>query len=80
MDLSGVVWRKSRRSGNGGADCVEVGVLEAPNRVAAHKSDEDRLVVMRDSKDPDGPKLFFTESEWQAFRTGMGDGDFDDLI
>ncbi|WP_246268041.1 DUF397 domain-containing protein [Acrocarpospora macrocephala] len=73
------IWRKSSRSGNGGADCVEVGVLDTPADTA-HKSDQDQLIVFRDSKDPDGPKLFFTNSEWEAFRLGMKDGEFDDMI
>ncbi|WP_084964738.1 DUF397 domain-containing protein [Thermoactinospora rubra] len=72
-------WRKSRRSGSNGGDCVEVAVLAAPGDVAAHKAQEDRLFVLRDSKDPEGPRLYFTESEWQAFLLGVKDGDFDDL-
>lgn len=38
-----------------------------------------KLFVMRDSKDPAGPRLYFTESEWDAFARGMKDGAFDDL-
>jgi hypothetical protein len=34
---------------------------------------------MRDSKNPDGPKLYFTPAEWEAFRLGVLDGEFDDL-
>jgi hypothetical protein len=34
---------------------------------------------MRDSKDPPGPRLYFTESEWDAFARGMREGAFDDL-
>lgn len=79
MDLSGIQWRKSSLSGNGGADCVEVGVLDVPGDAVAHKTDQERLVVLRDSKDPDGPKLFFTISEWSAFRYGVQGGEFDDL-
>jgi len=33
---------------------------------------------MRDSKDPDGPKLVFTPAEWAAFVAGVRDGEFDD--
>jgi len=35
--------------------------------------------VIRDSKNPDGPKLYFTPAEWEAFRLGVIDGEFDDL-
>ncbi|MFF4989362.1 DUF397 domain-containing protein [Streptosporangium saharense] len=79
MNFSGIQWRKSSLSGNGGADCVEVGVLDAPSDAVARKADQEQLVVLRDSKDPDGPKLFFTASEWSAFRHRVRDGEFDAL-
>ncbi|GAA0914550.1 DUF397 domain-containing protein [Nonomuraea longicatena] len=72
-------WRKSRRSGSNGGDCVEVAVLTEPEETLTHKSEEDLLFVLRDSKDPQGPRLFFTSSEWDAFLLGVKDGEFDDL-
>jgi hypothetical protein len=33
-------------------------------------------VAVRDSKNPDGPVLRFTASEWSAFLAGVRDGDF----
>jgi len=33
--------------------------------------------AVRDSKDPDGPKLVFTRAEWVAFLGGVKDGEFD---
>ncbi|MEV0588462.1 DUF397 domain-containing protein [Nonomuraea sp. NPDC050310] len=74
-----IIWRKSRRSGSNGGDCVEVAVLETPEDVATPKAQADRLFVLRDSKDPEGPRLYFTPAEWEAFRLGMKDGEFDDL-
>jgi hypothetical protein len=81
-----VRWRKSSHSGS---NCVEVTVIDKtdPNfketadllAGAAHKAEYDRLYVMRDSKNPDGPKLYFTPAEWEAFRLGVLDGEFDDL-
>jgi hypothetical protein len=65
IDLSTAIWRKSTRSGGNGGSCVEV----ADNLPA--------LVAVRDSKDPDGPKLTFTRHDWRAFVTGAKDGDFD---
>jgi hypothetical protein len=54
MDLSRIEWRKASFStGNGGA-CVEVATI-------AH------VVAVRDSKDPDGPKLAFTAEAWDSF-------------
>ena len=57
MDLTGVAWRKSSYSGGNGGDCVEV----AQTRPTA--------VAIRDSKDPNGPKLIFTPAAWAAFTT-----------
>jgi Domain of unknown function (DUF397) len=60
---SSVVWRKSTRSGATGA-CVEVGLT----------SDG---VLVRDSKNPDGPLLEFSQLEWAAFVASAKDGQFD---
>ncbi|NVI91385.1 DUF397 domain-containing protein [Actinomadura sp. BRA 177] len=53
MDVSKAAWRKSSRSsGNGGA-CVEVAGLSA-------------AIAVRDSKDPEGPKLLVGRDEFAA--------------
>ncbi len=65
MDLIGAQWRKSSRSGTNGGNCVEV-ALNLPG-----------IVAIRDSKDPDGPRLAFTPAEWNAFIAGVRDGEFD---
>lgn len=71
MDLTSVTWRKSSRSsGNGGA-CVEVAVLPGS------KEGSDRVIAVRDSKNPDDPALIFTPAEWRAFTAGVQDGEFD---
>ncbi|TDC76313.1 DUF397 domain-containing protein [Actinomadura sp. 7K507] len=49
-----VQWRKSSRSAHEGGECVEVADLSP-------------VIGVRDSKDPDGPKLTFTASAWSAF-------------
>jgi hypothetical protein len=63
LDLSRAVWWKSSWSNNGGA-CVEVA------------SNLRGIVAVRDSKDPEGPKLIFTAREWQAFVAGVRGGAF----
>jgi hypothetical protein len=65
MDLTSARWRKSSYSGTTGGNCVEV----AQNLPGA--------VAMRDSKDPDGPKLAFGLDEWLAFTAGVKAGEFD---
>ncbi|UGT70532.1 DUF397 domain-containing protein [Nocardia gipuzkoensis] len=64
VDLSGAHWFKSRRSGPS-KDCVEVAFLGGGH------------VGMRDSKNPSGPALVFTPSEWDAFTAGLVHGEFD---
>jgi hypothetical protein len=53
------VWRKSSHSGGNGGQCVEV----AP--------DPGRLVAVRDSKDPGGPRLLFGPGPWRAFTSAV---------
>ncbi|MFE9327312.1 DUF397 domain-containing protein [Nocardia sp. NPDC052278] len=54
IDLSGAQWFKSSRSG-GQNECVEIAWLSGGH------------VGVRDSKNPNGPALTFTPSEWDAF-------------
>ncbi|MDF5753858.1 DUF397 domain-containing protein [Spongiactinospora sp. TRM90649] len=59
VDLSGAIYRKSTRSGGGGGNCVEVA------------SNLPGVVAVRDSKDPSGPVLVFSPTDWAAFITGL---------
>ncbi|MEU1880955.1 DUF397 domain-containing protein [Streptosporangium sp. NPDC020072] len=70
MDVSKARWRKSSLSGNNGGDCVEVAELKGLAEGRAG------LVVVRDSKDPEGPKLLFTPAEWDAFLNCVKAGQF----
>ncbi|WP_184721163.1 DUF397 domain-containing protein [Streptosporangium saharense] len=72
MDVSRVRWRRSSLSGNNGGDCVEVAGLKG----VGHAD----LVAVRDSKDPEGPKLFFTPAEWDAFLDGVKAGQFGPVL
>lgn len=66
------VWRKSSFSNANGGQCVEV-AADAVQAGAEHPERRDRLFLVRDSKDPDGPVLAFTPSEWDAFLTSVKD-------
>jgi hypothetical protein len=59
-----MTFRKSRFS-EGGGDCVEVAKVQI------------EMFAVRDSKDPDGPVLWFTPAEWAAFVAGVLAGEFD---
>ena len=69
-DLSRAEWRASAGSDTDGA-CVEVAVLPGSKEGSEH------VIAVRDSRNPDGPKLFFTPAEWDAFTAGVRDGEFD---
>ncbi|WP_433239324.1 DUF397 domain-containing protein [Streptosporangium sp. CA-135522] len=77
MDVSKIQWRKSSFSGNNGGNCVEVAELKDATGGPDHKAEHADLIVVRDSKDPDGPKLFFTPAEWDAFVDGVKANEFD---
>ena len=47
----------------GGGACVEVGKLE--------------IVAVRDSKNPDGPVLYYSMTEWTEFVRAVKAGQFD---
>lgn len=56
-----VPWTKSTFSGTG--NCVEVAVTA-------------QQVMVRDSKNPQGPVLTFTPAEWDCFLVGVHRGQF----
>ena len=58
MDLSGASWRKASRSSSNGGACVEAASLRG-------------VVAVRDSKNPDGPKLVITPAEWRSFTASV---------
>jgi hypothetical protein len=64
VDLSAAQWCKSTRSGTNG--CVEVAFVQGQ-------------VAVRDSKQHGGPVLVFTAHEWEAFLSGVRDGEFDQV-
>jgi hypothetical protein len=65
--LQGVIWQKSGRS-NPSGNCVECAALPGGG------------VAVRNSRDPEGPALIYTQAEIDAFIHGVRDGDFDNLL
>ena len=59
-DITFTGWRKSRYSKANG-NCAEVAAVPG-------------VVLIRDSKDPDGPVLAFRGSTWGAFLAGLRAG------
>jgi hypothetical protein len=65
-ERAGLDWLKAHSSTANG-QCVELASVAAG-------------VAVRDSKDPDGPILVYTHSEFRAFLDGARNGEFDTLI
>jgi Domain of unknown function (DUF397) len=77
------VWRKASYSGSDGGDCVEVGAWRKASYSGANGGEcvevgaAGRAVAVRDSKDPQGPKLAFAPDAWEAFIREVKAGGFD---
>jgi hypothetical protein len=81
MDNSHVTWHKASYSGGSGGACIEVGVWRKASYSGANgggcvevAATPPALVAVRDSKDPDGPRLAFTPAGWQAFTRQVKSG------
>jgi hypothetical protein len=68
LDLSNAEWQ--RGEGDPDDEHVEIAFVE--------HTDGKTYVAMRNSKQPEGPVLVFTMSEWDAFVAGAKDGEFDE--
>lgn len=56
-----IAWRRASRCANG--ECVEVG-------------SRDNLILLRDSKEPAGAVLAYSQEDWIAFVTAVKAGEF----
>ncbi|WP_106402873.1 DUF397 domain-containing protein [Actinocorallia populi] len=60
-DLSSACWRKSTHSDPSGDNCVEVAGLPG-------------VIAVRDSKNPDGPRLAFSHTAFASFTRHLRTG------
>nr|WP_245592638.1 DUF397 domain-containing protein [Actinomadura rifamycini] len=58
--MSKVTWRKAVRSKEDGSNCIEIAASL-------------REIAIRDSKDPDGPKLVVSAEEFRSFSMALKD-------
>jgi Domain of unknown function (DUF397) len=63
LEIRDLNWRKARRSAGNGA-CVEVAPANGQ-------------ILIRDSKDQDGPFVQYPRSSWRAFIANAKTGQFD---
>lgn len=63
--LTSLMWRKSSRSAPNGGECVELAGCDCGG------------IAVRDSKDPEGPKLSYARADWQAFIRSVKNGRYD---
>lgn len=64
MDVTRAGWRKSSYSSGNGGDCVEAASLVTG-------------LLVRDSKDPDGPALAITPADWKTLTERVKAGSLD---
>jgi hypothetical protein len=72
------IWHKSSLGGNG-QNCVEVALADNAQAASGPTADVERLLLVRDSKDLDGPVLALTPEEWDAFLASIKGGHLADL-
>ncbi|MES9542020.1 MULTISPECIES: DUF397 domain-containing protein [unclassified Actinomadura] len=78
------LWRKSSHSGHEGGDCIEVAGFWHKSSYSDHQGGEcvevadlSPVVGVRDSKDPEGPKLTFSVAAWAAFTRAVKSSEHD---
>ena len=64
METAGALsWRKSSYSSSNGGDCVEVATTP-------------HIIAVRDSRNPYGPTVAFSQGSWEAFTQRLTAGAF----
>ncbi|MFE3326738.1 DUF397 domain-containing protein [Streptomyces sp. NPDC059176] len=80
-DLSTAIWHKSSYSAGDGGDCVEVAAWRKSSYSGGEGGNclevadyHPGVVPVRDSKNPDGPRLVFRAAAWSAFVADLKNG------
>ncbi|GLZ04461.1 toxin [Actinomadura sp. NBRC 104412] len=82
-DFSTIQWRKSSYTDGSGGQCVEVGTWLKSSHSGGSGGQCVEVagvwpaVAVRDSKDPDGPKLVFGAAAWSVFSRRVKNGELD---
>ncbi|WP_242903113.1 DUF397 domain-containing protein [Actinomadura terrae] len=82
-NVSSIRWRKSGRSAHQGGECVEVGQWRKSSHSGPHGgecveiADASAAIIVRDSKNPNGPRLALTPVAWQMFTNNVKAGRLD---
>jgi hypothetical protein len=82
VGMSPAEWRKASHSSSNGGNCVEVGMWRKATYsnmnggACVEVGEAGPVIAVRDSKDPDGPKLVFGQTEWQTFAARIKTGEF----
>jgi len=84
MDLSRAVWRKASMSNSNGGNCVATWRKASKSNSNSNGGacvevarDLPGVVAVRDSKNPDGPRLVLSPAGWQSFTGKVKAGRFD---
>lgn len=65
-DFTVAFWRKSTLSNSQFGECVEAGPLDGDAEAT-----RPRAVAVRDSKNPEGPKLLLSRAQWHNLLGGL---------
>lgn len=87
MDLNKLPWRKARRSGGNGGDCVQVvavddsmaGFDDFVAEHASHKPGHHKYFLLADTKTNLPVPNVFTPAEWAYFEEAVRNDEFGDL-
>lgn len=82
-ELNDLTWRKASRSTSNGGQCIEVASVPPAWRKASHSGTNGgdcvelasvaAAIAVRDSKDPDGPKLLVSRDGFQRLTNAIRD-------